>query len=71
MKPLAGASLVALICAAQVLVQIGAYFWPALLPSMIELWGITVAGALSKQLLRLSPERLDEFACAFSAGHCR
>jgi predicted MFS family arabinose efflux permease len=29
------------VCGAQVLVQIGAYFWPALLPSMIPLWGIT------------------------------
>jgi hypothetical protein len=33
-----GALLVALVCAAQVLVQIGAYFWPALLPGMIPLW---------------------------------
>jgi predicted MFS family arabinose efflux permease len=36
-----GALLVALVCAAQVLVQIGAYFWPALLPGMIPLWGLT------------------------------
>jgi MFS family permease len=43
-KPLGGLSggrLVAIVCAAQVLVQIGAYFWPALLPSMIPLWGLT------------------------------
>ena len=33
--------LVTLVCAAQVLVQIGAYFWPALLPTMIPLWGLT------------------------------
>jgi predicted MFS family arabinose efflux permease len=33
--------LVALLCAAQVLVQIGAFFWPALLPRMIPLWGLT------------------------------
>jgi predicted MFS family arabinose efflux permease len=33
--------LVALVCAAQVLVQIGAFFWPALLPGMIRLWGLT------------------------------
>lgn len=36
-----GARLVALVCTAQVLVQIGANFWPALLPSMMELWGLT------------------------------
>ena len=29
--------LVTLVCAAQVLVQIGAFFWPALLPRMIAL----------------------------------
>jgi len=28
------ARLVAVVCAAQVMVQIGAYFWPALLPEM-------------------------------------
>jgi len=33
--------LVYLVCAAQVLVQIGAYFWPALLPSMMPLWGLS------------------------------
>src|SRR5712691_793205 len=33
--------LVALVCAAQVLVQIGAFFWPALLPGMIGRWGLT------------------------------
>jgi predicted MFS family arabinose efflux permease len=33
--------LVALICAAQVLVQIGAFFWPALLPGMIGRWALT------------------------------
>jgi MFS family permease len=37
---LSGGRLVAIVCAAQVLVQIGAYFWPALLPSMIPLWGL-------------------------------
>jgi predicted MFS family arabinose efflux permease len=36
-----GAALVAAVCAAQVLVQIGAFFWPALLPTMIPLWGLT------------------------------
>ena len=38
---LSGASLVAVVCAAQVLAQVGAYFWPALLPGMIPLWSLT------------------------------
>jgi MFS family permease len=38
---LSGARLVAVVCAAQVLVQIGAYFWPALLPGMMPLWGLS------------------------------
>jgi MFS family permease len=33
--------LVAVVCIAQVLVQIGAFFWPALLPGMIGRWGLT------------------------------
>jgi predicted MFS family arabinose efflux permease len=33
--------LVVLICAAQVLVQIGAFFWPALLPGLVAPWGLT------------------------------
>jgi predicted MFS family arabinose efflux permease len=33
--------LVATVCAAQVLVQIGAFFWPALLPGMIPLWQLS------------------------------
>jgi MFS family permease len=41
LKDLSGASLVAVVCAAQVLAQIGAYFWPALLPGMIPLWGLS------------------------------
>ena len=35
------AKLVAVVCAAQVLVQIGAFFWPALLPGMIRLWQLS------------------------------
>jgi MFS family permease len=35
------ARLVAVVCAAQVLVQIGAFFWPALLPGMMQLWQLT------------------------------
>jgi predicted MFS family arabinose efflux permease len=37
--------LVAIVCAAQVLVQIGAYFWPALLPGFIEPWALTYTQA--------------------------
>src|SRR5882672_8087617 len=35
------ARLVAIVCAAQVLVQIGAFFWPALLPGMMPLWNLS------------------------------
>lgn len=45
MAGLSGARLVAAVCAAQILVQIGAFFWPALLPDMIPLWGLTNAEA--------------------------
>ncbi len=34
-------ALVAVICLAQVLVQIGAFFWPALLPGMMPLWQLS------------------------------
>ena len=37
--------LVAIVCAAQVLVQIGAYFWPALLPGLTERWALTYTQA--------------------------
>jgi len=43
-KPVRGAPgglLITVVCAAQVLVQIGAFFWPALLPGMIPLWGLS------------------------------
>jgi MFS family permease len=40
-RTLSGARLVAIVCAAQVLVQIGAFFWPALLPGMLRLWRLT------------------------------
>ena len=43
-KQAAGRRLVAIVCAAQILVQIGAFFWPALLPRMIPLWGLTTRG---------------------------
>src|SRR5262245_61188406 len=35
------AGLVWVVCAAQVLVQIGAFFWPALLPGMLRLWQLS------------------------------
>ena len=35
------AHLVVLVCLAQVLVQIGAFFWPALLPGMIGRWALS------------------------------
>ena len=34
-------ALVALVCGAQVLAQLGAFFWPALLPGMMTLWGLS------------------------------
>ncbi len=36
-----GARLVAVVCAAQIFVQIGAGFWPALLPQMMQLWQLS------------------------------
>ncbi|SKA21080.1 Predicted arabinose efflux permease, MFS family [Enhydrobacter aerosaccus] len=39
--PISGARLVAIVCSAQVLVQIGAFFWPALLPQMIQRWQLS------------------------------
>ena len=38
---LAARRLVAVVCAAQVLVQIGAFFWAALLPGMMGLWSLS------------------------------
>src|SRR5689334_10405082 len=40
-RALTPARLVALVCAAQVFVQIGAFFWPALLPQMMGRWQLT------------------------------
>ena len=36
-----GARVVAIVCAAQVFVQIGAFYWPALLPGMMHRWSLT------------------------------
>ncbi|MGE0558908.1 MAG: MFS transporter [Burkholderiales bacterium] len=43
--PSAAGRLVAIVCAAQVFVQIGAYFWPALLPGLSERWALTYTEA--------------------------
>ena len=40
-RRLSDAQLVAVVCTAQVLVQLGAFFWPALLPGMMPRWGLT------------------------------
>jgi predicted MFS family arabinose efflux permease len=40
-RDLGPAALVALVCAAQVLAQLGAFFWPALLPRMMPLWSLS------------------------------
>ena len=39
--PTRAGRLVVLVCGAQVLVQIGAYFWPALLPGMMQRWALS------------------------------
>ena len=36
-----GARLVAIVCTAQVFVQIGAFYWPALMPQMMRHWSLT------------------------------
>jgi len=36
-----GARLVAIVCTAQVFVQIGAFYWPALLPQMMSHWSLS------------------------------
>lgn len=38
---ISGARLVALVCGAQVFVQLGAFFWPALLPKFMPLWNLS------------------------------
>lgn len=43
-SPTAG-RLVVIVCTAQVLVQIGAYFWPALLPGFVDRWALTYTEA--------------------------
>lgn len=40
-RHLSAVHLVVLVCTAQALVQIGAFFWPALLPGMIARWALT------------------------------
>ncbi len=41
MPAISGARLVALVCTAQLFVQLGAFFWPALLPDLMPQWGLT------------------------------
>jgi len=73
--------LTALVCAAQVLVQIGAYSWPALLPSMMQLWSLTnteagwitgvfyLAYMLAVPVLVTSTDRIDaRLVYLFGAG---
>ena len=43
--PVSGKRAVALVCAAQVLVQIGASFWPALVPQMLREWQLSYSEA--------------------------
>jgi len=45
MPRLSGRALVIAVCGAQVLVQIGAFFWPALLPRLAPLWQLSNAEA--------------------------
>lgn len=42
---LSPAQLVAAVCAAQVLVQIGAFFWPVLMPGLMPAWGLSNSAA--------------------------
>ena len=39
--PSSGFRLVLVVCAAQIFVQLGAGFWPALLPQMMQLWQLS------------------------------
>ena len=41
MERISGGKLVAVVCTAQIFVQLGAGFWPALLPQMMQLWQLT------------------------------
>ncbi|TAJ83481.1 MFS transporter [Reyranella sp.] len=41
MNALSGGRLVAVVCGAQIFVQIGAGFWPALLPQMMQRWSLS------------------------------
>jgi predicted MFS family arabinose efflux permease len=42
---LSATALILVVCAAQVFVQIGGFFWPALLPGLIDGWGLTFSEA--------------------------
>lgn len=70
---------VVLICAAQVLVQIGAFFWPALLPGLTDRWALTNSEAgwitavfyaayiVAVPILVTLTDRIDENACTSRA----
>jgi predicted MFS family arabinose efflux permease len=45
MTRLPGSALVGVVCAAQVFVQIGAFFWPALLPQLMQRWSLSNSDA--------------------------
>jgi predicted MFS family arabinose efflux permease len=73
--------LVAVMCCAQVLVQIGAFFWPALLPTMIPLWALSNSEAgwitaifygaymISVPILVTATDRIDpKFIYLFGVG---
>jgi hypothetical protein len=47
-SPQSGWRLVLLVCIAQTLVQIGAFFWPALLPQLAPQWGLSNSGLGSR-----------------------
>jgi hypothetical protein len=48
--------LVAVVCAGQVLVQIGAFFWPALLPGMIPLWRVNAGVKFRRRAGAIFPQ---------------
>ena len=41
MTPIGAGRLVALVCAAQVFVQLGAGYWPVLMPDLMKRWSLS------------------------------
>ena len=58
-----GARLVAIVCTAQVFVQIGAFYWPALMPQMMRHWSLTNSEAGWITSLVLSPPTCSRCRC--------